>query len=149
VTQTPSSASVISGSLVAGTAGSLGADDGSYYEVTSTGFLWLSQAPAFSASFTGVPSTASNLGVAHDGRGSTTCTLTLSIWNFSSSSWTTLGQQSIGSASDSLFTPPVVAGAAGSYRSSSGEVRVQARCSASTFGSYRLRSDRLTLTYSG
>jgi hypothetical protein len=134
---------------VGGTAAGLGADDGNYYEVRSSSFLWFVVSPAFSASFTGVPSTASNLQASHIGQGSTTCTLTLSIYNFSTRGWTTLGQQSIGSSGDSTFTPPARAGAAGAYRSSSGEVRVRAGCAGAGTSSYSLRSDQLKLTYSG
>jgi hypothetical protein len=140
---------VTSGALVGGTAASLGADDGNYYEVRSSSFLWFVTSPAFSASFTGVPSTASNLRASHVGRGSMTCTMTLSLYNFSTGGWTTLGQQSIGSAADSTFAPPARSGAAGAYRSASGEVRVRAGCSGAGTNSYSLRADQLKLTYSG
>ena len=133
---------MLSGSLAGGSAASLRADDGAYFSV-SAGFL---TNPSWYASFTGVPGAATNLRVTYVGRASRTCTLTVSIYNWSTAAWTSLRQQSIGT-SDVTFADLVPPAAASSYRSTGGEVRVRATCSVFTFSSYSSSGDLLTLTY--
>ena len=93
-----------------------------------------------------MPAEAVALRVTYAGRASRTCTLGLSIYNWQTAGWTVLLQALIGTNEVAIadLEPP---GAASSYRSAGGEVRVRVVCSASTSSSYSSSGDLLTLTY--
>jgi hypothetical protein len=130
------------GNVSGGNAASLAADDGAYFSVTA-GYLG---APSWYASFTGVPSEAVNLRLTYVGRASRTCSLAVAIYDWQAASWTSLRTQSLGT-SDATLADVVPPGAASSYRSAGGEVRVRVVCSADTWASYTSSGDLLTLTY--
>jgi hypothetical protein len=133
---------VVAGSASSGSAASLAADDGAYFSVTSGSLV----APSWYASFTGVPAEAAALRVTYAGRGSRTCTLGLSIFDWQAAAWTALQQVTIGT-NEVMLADLVPPGAASRYRSPGGEVRVRVVCSASTSSSYSSSGDLLTLTY--
>jgi hypothetical protein len=138
----PSATTVLAGSAAGGNAASLAADDGAYFGVSS-GFLTF---PSWYGSFAGVPAGATNLRVGYVGRGSRTCTLSVSIYSWAAAEWIVLAQQSIGTT-DVVLADLVPPGAASSFRSAAGEVRVRVTCSLFTFSTYQSLGDRLSLTY--
>ena len=125
-----------------GNAAGLTADDGVYFSATA-GYLG---APSWYGSFTAVPDGAANLRVTYVGRASRTCTLAVSIYDWLAAAWAPLRQLPIGT-SDVTLADMAPAGAAASYRSAGGEVRVRVVCSAPTWASYTSSGDLLTLTY--
>jgi hypothetical protein len=144
VTVFPAETTLLAGRVAGGNAASLAADDGAYFAVSS-GFL---TSPSWYGSFAGVPAGATNLRVGYVGRGSRTCTLSVSIYSWATGDWSMLAQQSVGTT-DVVLADLVPPGAASSFRSTSGEVLVRVTCSLFTFSTYQSLGDRLSLTYDG
>jgi subtilisin family serine protease len=127
VTATPDGTTIETGSLQGGTFSSLSADDNSYYEVNSASSG--TRATSWWGSFSGVSNDLSGLGVAYKGKNSKSCTQTMSIWNWSSSSWTQLDSRSVGTSEILVERTPT--GTLANYVSGSsgdGELRVRVTC---------------------
>jgi hypothetical protein len=146
-TGSPSTTTVETGSLRGGAASSLAADDNQYFQVTSTSFG--TRTTSWYATTPGVPNEATSLHVTYRGSNSRTCTQSTSIWNWSTSSWTTLDTRSVGSSEVQLTnlapsgSPATwVSGAAGT-----GDVRVRVRCTRSSSSSFVANGDLLRLSW--
>lgn len=140
VTAAPSSTSVSTGSVSSGGAGSLASADGVYFTVNSSGRR--SRNVSWYGTVSGTPSTLQNLTVNVKTKSSGTCNQTVSIYNFSSSSWVALDSRSVGST-------PVAFGVAPSGTLShyvgSGNLRVKVSCSAGS--SFAHGTDLLRVSY--
>ena len=129
VTAFPATAAIETGTLRAGPASRLAADDNVLYQVNST-----TVAPRTSSwygSFTGVTAGAANLKVTYDGRNSRSCTQTLSAWRWSDSTWQTFDTRAVSTTDVRIgdVDPP---GASAGYVTPTGEVRVRVRCTGPT-----------------
>jgi len=129
VAASPAAAVIETGTLRAGTATRLSADDNSLYQVNST--TSNPRAVAWYGRFTGVTAGASNLKVTYDGRNSRSCTQTLSAWRWSDSTWQTFDTRTV-TSSDVRISDVDPPGASADYRSATGEVRVRVRCTGPT-----------------
>ncbi|MDQ6914261.1 MAG: S8 family serine peptidase [Actinomycetota bacterium] len=125
VTAAPGGTTVQTGSYRGGSAASLAAADSAYYSVNSTSNG--TRTSAWYGSFTGVPSTLSNLKVTYQGNNSRTCSQTVAIYRFSDGTWVTLDSRNVGTA-DVRIANLAPGGAPASYVSSGGELRVRVRC---------------------
>jgi serine protease AprX len=137
----PSGVSVLTGTVRGGSAASLNADDDTYFLVTSS---FTTPTAAWYGAFTGLPVTAKNLKVTYKGKNSVTCTQTVAIWRWATSSWIQLDSRSVGGTEVAIadLAPP---GAASDYVSSTGEVRARVRCTA--FSPFTESGDLLKLAY--
>jgi hypothetical protein len=124
VTTAPVGATVQTGTYRAGSAASLASADSSYYSVSSTGSG--TRTSAWYGSFTGVPSTLSNLKVTYQGQNSRSATQTVAIYRFTDNTWVQLDSRSVGAA-DVRIANLVPGGTLSSYLSASGELRIRVR----------------------
>jgi multicopper oxidase len=116
------------GTLRAGSYAALATDDATYYQVNST-----TVAPFktdWYAGFTGVPTGSQNLKVTYKGKNSISCTQTLYVWRWTTSSWVQIDSRAVGT-SDVLIADVPPPGAASSYIGTgvnTGRVRVRVAC---------------------
>jgi N,N-dimethylformamidase beta subunit-like protein/uncharacterized protein DUF4082/purple acid phosphatase-like protein len=146
ITATPASAVIESGTLSAGTAANLGANDNVYYQVAST--TGATSASAWYGSFPTVPTTLQNLAVTYKGLNSRSCTEVVSIWSWVSNSWVQLNSQAVGTT-EVLSGPLVPPGNFGNYvnaSSGTGELRVEVKCS-TTAGTFTSSGDLMRIEY--
>jgi hypothetical protein len=131
VTSFPNSTTIVTGTPRSGTAGSLSADDGSYFEVGST--TSGTRTTAWYGTFTGVPNSLGGLKVTYVGKNSRGCTQTIAIWRWSDDTWVQLDSRSVGDVDVSIadLVPPGTLGDYVSGTSGAGELRVQVRCTRS------------------
>jgi subtilisin family serine protease len=144
-TELPGSTVIETGTLKAGTATSLGADDDLYYEVNST--TSGTRTTAWYGSFTGVPNGLSGLKVSYRGKNSRKCTQRLYIRRFSDNSWRELDSRSVNSTE--VLVEKLPSGSAANYVSGTtgdGEVRVRVRCTTSS-GSFVASADLMKIAY--
>jgi len=139
----PSAVVIQTGTLSAGTAASLGADDNTYYQVNST--TSGTRTSSWYGSFTSVPSTLSNLMVTYKGKNSRSCTQVVSIWNWSTSAWVQLVSAAV-STTEVLQGPLSPTGTLANYVSGAGELRVQVKCS-TTSGNFTASGDLMNIEY--
>jgi glucose/arabinose dehydrogenase len=128
----PSSVVIETGSAAGGNAASLAADDDNYYLVNSTTFG--TRTTSWYGVVTGVPNSVSTLSVSYRGANSLTCTQSVAIWRWTTSSWVTLRSSSVG-ASETSILGLVPTGALADYvsgTSGNGDVRIRVRCTRST-----------------
>jgi hypothetical protein len=128
----PASVVVESGTYTSGSAASLLANDGNHHVVSSTRSG--TRTTSWYGVIGGVPNALSSLAVTYRGSNSATCTQTISIWRWTTSSWVTLNTSSIG-VSETSRTNLVPTGPAADYvsgTSGSGDVRVRVRCTRTT-----------------
>jgi hypothetical protein len=134
-----------SGSPRAGDSSRLTTDDNSFFQTNST-----SAGPfiaSWYATFLAIPNELSALRIAFKGKNSRNCTEIISVFNWTTSSWTQLDSRTVGGTEilrSNLITP----GAPGDYVSGAsglGEVRVQIRRSATA--SFNTSADLLSITY--
>ncbi|MDP9136353.1 MAG: fibronectin type III domain-containing protein, partial [Actinomycetota bacterium] len=131
VTAFPATTTIETGTARAGTAASLTADDNVFFQVNST--TTGTRTTSWWGSFTGVPANLSNLRVTYAGRNSRSCTQVLAAWRWTDSTWQQLDSRAVANA-DVILADLVPPGAAGTYVSATGEVRVRVRCTATTNG---------------
>jgi subtilisin family serine protease len=146
VSQAPSSTTILAGSPRSGSAGSLAADDNSYFEVSST--TSGTKTTDWYGSFTGVTNSLSNLRVTFKGKNSRSCTQVVFIWRWSTSSWVQLSSRSVGTT-EVAISNLVPSGSAANYvsgTSGDGEVRVRVRCRRSG-SSFFASGDLLRIDY--
>jgi hypothetical protein len=126
----PSAFTIETGSLGGGTAASLSADDDNYLVVRApkagTTATWY-------GTFTGVDNGVSTLQAAYDGKASTTCTQTISMFRWSDSTWVGLDNRSIGTGEVlvSGLSPSGTLSDFVSNASGTGDVRLRVSCVAS------------------
>jgi hypothetical protein len=141
----PGATVIQSGSRRSGSAASLATDDDSYYEVNST--TSGTRVSSWYGRFTAVPNSLRALRVAYSGRSSATCTQSISIWRWTTSSWVQLDSRSVGTSEILVERAPT--GAPADYvsgTSGDGELRVRVRCSRTT-SSFFARADLLRIGY--
>jgi hypothetical protein len=140
------SATVIqSGSLRSGSYAQLGADDNAYYHVNST--TTGTRTTAWYAKFASVPNSLRNLRVSYSGKASASCTQTIAIWRWTTSSWVALDSRLVGTTELRVDKPP--SGSAADYvsgTSGDGELRVRLRCTRSS-SSFYSSADLLRISY--
>jgi subtilisin family serine protease len=146
VTASPSATTVLTGTVRSGTFANLASDDNTYYEVNSS--TSGQKTSAWHGTFTGVTNSLSNLRASYSGKNSRSCTQTVALWRWTTSSWVTLDTRTVG-ASEVAVLNLVPSGTLADYVSGSsgdGEVRVRVRCrvSGSTFFS---SGDLLQIAY--
>jgi hypothetical protein len=128
----PNATVIETGTAGGGTFASLSADDNVFYNVNST--LTGTRTSSWYGSFTGVANGLSNLRANYRGRNSVSCTQTVHIWRWTTSTWVQLDSRAVGTTEVALLnlTPT---GAAADYVSGTtgdGEVRVRIRCTRAT-----------------
>jgi uncharacterized protein YkwD len=141
VKASPSSVTVDTGAVRAGGVGALKRNDGSYFQVDSA-----SGTTSWSARFTGVTNDLLSLQVVYIGSNSATCQQTVSLWNWTSSSWVALNSRAVGPSE--VKVKKRVSGAFGDFVSSpagSGDVLVQISCVGA--GSFFASGDQLRIVY--
>lgn len=141
VTALPTATAVQSGTLAGGGASSLSADDNLFYSVRSTtGF-----SPYVSAWYATVPVSRSlrSLSVSYRGKASATCTQTLALWKWATSSWVQVDSRSVGATE--VQVDRSVTGTLTDYVSADGQLRVRVRCSGTY--SHTASGDLLRVTY--
>jgi hypothetical protein len=141
VTTFPSNTVLETGTPRAGGAAQLSADDEAFYQVNST--TAGTRTSAWYGIFTNVPAMIQTLRVAYAGKNSRSCTETIAIWNWASSSWTQLTSGSVGTAE--LLRTPAVVGSPASYVGAGGEVRVRVTATASA--NFFTSADLISITY--
>ena len=148
MTASPNSTTVLTGTHRAGSAGNLAADDNAYYEVNSTSSG--QRTAAWYGSFTGVTNSLTNLRVSYTGKNSRSCTQTVALWRWSTSSWVTLDTRTVGTT-DVVISNLAPGGTLANYvsgTSGDGEVRVRVRCRTSSGpGSFFSSGDLLGISY--
>jgi hypothetical protein len=132
VTTLPGATAIESGTLRAGSYSRLGADDNSYYEVNST--TSGTRTSSWYGRFTGVARDLRSLRVLYKGRNSVTCSQTVSVWRWTTSSWIQLDARSVGTTE--VLVDRYASGALTDYVSTAGEVRVRVRCTSSSASFY-------------
>lgn len=148
VTTAPGGVVVEAGSLSGGSAASLAQDDNSYLSVRST--TSYPRQSSWYGAFGAVPNSLSSLAVSYKGKNSQSCSQTVSLYNWTSSSWVALDTRSVGSTEVAIDKP--AAGTPADYvsgASGAGEVRVRVACQASSFfgAAFTSSGDRLAITY--
>jgi hypothetical protein len=90
----PSTVSVVNGSVVSGGASQLSSRDGSFFQVAST--TGKSPQAAWYGSVVGLPGDVTQLQIDYSGLNSSPCSQKISIWNWSTSKWSTLDTETVG-----------------------------------------------------
>jgi subtilisin len=142
VSASPTGTTIETRSLRSGSATSLAADDNSYYQVNSTSSG--TRITSWYGSFGGVSSALANLRVTYKGKNSRSCTQTLSIWSWASSSWVQIDSRSVSTSEVQIQVSP--AGTLADYVSSTGELRVRVHCQRSS-GSFYSSGDLMRINY--
>ena len=145
VTASPGAAVIQSGSLRSGSYSRLGADDNAYYEVNSTSSS--TYTTSWYGSFAAVPNGLVSLKVTYGGKNSRTCTQTIAVWRWTTSSWVQLDSRSVGTTE--VIVDKAVTGTLADYvsgTSGDGEVRVRVRCTLSSYSFYA-SGDTIRITY--
>jgi Tol biopolymer transport system component len=143
VSAAPSGTTIGAGSRVGGYASSLAAADTAYYQVQSTSNSRFTS--DWYGSFTGVPSTLSALKVTYQGYNSRSCSQTVSIYNWSSATWSALASSKVGTT-EVRIADIAVGGTPSSYVGPSGELRVSVRCT-TTRGTFVANGNQLQISY--
>jgi hypothetical protein len=130
VTASPTSATVLTGTMSSGTVAALLSDDNVYYAVAST--TSGTRTAAWYGAFTGVTNDLSNLRINYKGRNSANCTQTIAVWNWQTSAWVQLDSRTVGSTEVAInnVTPSGTLADYVSGASGSGELRVRVQCTA-------------------
>jgi dipeptidyl aminopeptidase/acylaminoacyl peptidase len=139
----PSGTTIRTGSLVGGDASSLAAADGAYFQVGSTSRSTFTS--DWYGSFTDVPTTLSGLKVTYQGSNSRSCSQTISIYNWSSGSWSALASRKVGTTQVRI-ADIAVGGTPSSYVGPTGELRVSVRCTTNS-GTFVASGNQLQISY--
>ncbi len=135
LTALPSATVIQTGSLRGGGPAQLTADDNSYYHVNST--TSGTRTTAWYGRLTGVSNGLKSLKLTYKGKSSQSCTQTLAVWRWTTSSWVGLDSRTVGTAEVQVDRAPT--GALADYvsgTSGDGEVRVRVRCTRTSSGFY-------------
>jgi hypothetical protein len=130
------------GAVRAGDYTRLRAADGSAFQVNSS-----SGTTSWYGRIYSVPNALRNLKVTYTGWNSTTCSQTVSIWNWSTGLWVGLDSRSVGTTAITITAAP--GGTLADYVSNStgnGDVAVRIRCSQS-YASFYASGDLLKIVY--
>jgi hypothetical protein len=144
VTKSPAAVVIETGTSRSGGFDNLAANDNAFYEVNST--TSGTRITEWYGSFTGVPTSLTNLKVTYSGRNSRSCTQTVDIWRWTlGGAWIPLDSRSVGTTEVliSNLAPPAPNSA---YVSGSGELRIRIRCTRNN-PSFFARGDFMQITY--
>lgn len=142
----PGSATIYSGSLVAGDATRLHADDGSLYQVASTASGM--RLTSWYGRVGGVPNALTQLTIAYRGSHSAACSQGIYLWNWSNGYWVRFSSTTGGpSETETSFTlggslAGYVSGATGN-----GDVAVRVHCTRSDTASFTTSGDLMRVTF--
>jgi uncharacterized protein YkwD len=146
VTVYPSSTTIYSGSLVAGDATRLHADDDSFYQVAST--TSGSRLTSWYGRIGGVSNALTQLTITYRGSHSAACTQAVYLWNWANGYWVRYSSASGGSTeTETSFT---LTGAVTNYVSGTtgnGEVAVRVHCNRGDGGAFTTRGDLMRVTF--
>jgi hypothetical protein len=132
---------ITGGTLLAGGAPSLAADDDSYFEVGTNPFQ---NAVDWYGTFNSVPLPVA-MQVTYTAKASAPCTSTLYLWNWGWTGWTSLDSRALGL---SETTATVVISSPGPYVNALGTVKARLRCSRVDFTPFSTSNDVLQLQLS-
>ena len=141
----PGTTVIQTGTLADGNAATLAADDNVFLQVNST--TTGTRTVDWYGSFTGVTNGLSNLRVSYNGRNSVSCTQTVAVWRWTTSTWVQVDSRAVGTTEIALtnLTPTGAAADYVSGTSGDGEVRVRLRCTRAT--NFVASGDLMRLTY--
>jgi uncharacterized protein YkwD len=145
VTAFPSATTIQTGSLRAGDATRLNADDGSYYEVNRN---YSYRRTSWYGTFKAVPNSLRALKGTYRGKNSVSCSQTVAIWKWTTSSWVVLDSRSVSTTEVEINVTP--SGTLADYVSGSsgdGDVAIQVRCSRSDYTSFYSSGDLMKIVY--
>lgn len=100
----PSATVIQSGSLRSGGYAQLASDDNSYYNVNST--TSGTRATAWYGRFAAVPNALKSLKLTYKGKNSRSCTQTLALWRWTTSSWVGLDSRTVGTTEVQIEKTP-------------------------------------------
>ena len=138
----PTTVTIQNGTLTGGNAASLQAVDTNYLRVASNSSF--TRTSAWYGTFTGLPSTLTSLKVTYRGLNSRSCTQTVSIYRYTTGSWTVLDSRSVGTTEVEI-ADLAPSGSLSDYRSG-GQARVRVRCQ-TTAGTFTASGNLLKLVY--
>jgi hypothetical protein len=142
-TAAPTSYKITTGTAAGGGLSSLVASDNVYLSIAST--TTKPRKTEWWGAFSGVPSNVSTLSVSVETNSTASCTQTVQIRDWTTSSWVSLDSRTLGST-DTVVSGLVPPGSLSDYIDSSGAVEVLVGCSSQTTG-YTFNADQLALTY--
>jgi subtilisin len=134
-TAAPGSVSVQSGSIRRGSVTSVATNDDVFFRTNST--TSGTRTSSWTASFKGISNALRNLRLAYGGKSSATCTQTLSVWRWTTSTWVQVDSRSLGTTE--LAIDRAASGTPADYvsgTSGDGELRVRVRCTRSSSNFY-------------
>ena len=143
VTAFPDTTTIQTGTLRAGLAASLSADDAHFYELNSS-----NRVTAWYGSFQGVPNDLASMRITYKGKNSRSCVQTLAVRSWTAGGWVQLDSRNVG-ATEVLIADLIPPGAPADYvsgESGDGELRVRARC-AVTSGSFFASGNLMRVVY--
>ena len=145
VSAVPGSITRQSGTLVGGGPSQLGADDNAYYAVAST--TRSTYTTSWYGTFSEVSNSLRSLQVTYKGKSSRTCTQTVSIWRWTTSSWVQIDSRSVGTTE--VLVDRLPGGTLADYvsgTSGDGQVYVRVRCTSGS-GTFTASADLLRIAY--
>lgn len=141
-TMFPSTVSVVSGSVVSGGVNELASRDGSFFQVAST--MGKNPQAGWYGSVVGLPGDVTQLQVDYSGLNSQPCSQRISIWNWSTSKWSTLDTETVGSTEVDI--DGLVPSGSVSLYVNGGQANVQVTNSCTP--AFTTSADLLSVTYS-
>ena len=142
----PSSTAIHAGTLRSGDASRLRSDDDAYYAVNST--TSGTRVAEWSATITYVSNSLTSLTVSYKGKSSASCTQRLSIYNWTSASWTKIDERTVGTSEVGVALN--VGGTLANYvsgTSGDGDVRIRVRCARGDSVNFYTSGDLMRVTY--
>jgi uncharacterized protein YkwD len=141
----PSSTTIQNGSLRAGDAARLKADDDSYFQVNSSSTY---RRASWYGRFTGVPNSVRTLKATYKGKNSAGCSQTVALRNYRTGSWTIFDSRTSGTSEVEISLTPT--GTLADYvsgTSGNGDLLLRVRCSRSDSTSFYSSGDLMKLVY--
>jgi hypothetical protein len=145
VDSAPNATVIETGTAGGGNAAALSADDNAFFQVNST--TSGTRTTSWYGSFTGVSNALADLRVNYRGRNSGSCTQTVDVWRWTTSTWVQLDSRSV-STTEVSISNLAPTGAAADYVSGTtgdGELRVRVRCTRTT--NFQAFGELMRITY--
>jgi hypothetical protein len=144
VVKVPSAVVIDAGTLRSGTFADLAAADTAYFRTNSTTPLLSTRTSSWYGRLTSVPTALTSLKVTYAGFNSRSCTQVLQVYRWTTSSWVQIDSRTVSTTQVTVsdLTP---SGAAASYVSPAGEVRVRVLTTSSA--SFNTAGDLMRITY--
>ena len=142
----PSSATIVNGTLRSGSASDLDEDDDAYYEVNST--TTSTRKAVWYGVIDGVPNDLSSLELSYKGKNSRSCTQKLFIRDFLTNTWTQLDSRAVGTTE--VLLEETIGGTLADYVSGAsgpGQIGILLQCATSA-GSFFTSADLMEVSYS-